>query len=185
MSDFAWLAVACGIAAILLLMVLTTYFLRAGGMTAAEYRRSKQAQGLKTFSVAGWLRNYVFDTASPAWAVQKHGTDGYRGLRCLESGDHLTVRNRWGLIVWQGVVEFEYESGFVQFPDCAPGDGVQRVWDQTVTGCQRDMSLEQWAGMFIAPDGVRQHPLHGTLTWVPSQSRITCKQTENLENALM
>ena len=149
--------------------------LRTPGITAEQYRKSKQDLGLPVKSCDGWLRNFYFDTSGPGWAVQRHGMDGYRGLHVLEDGDHLTVYTRWGFILWQGVIDFEYESGFVPYPGIQ-GGGVQLVWNQCVNGCQRGVPLEQWAEMFMGPQCIPRRNLHGTLTWVPSQSQVLSKE---------
>jgi hypothetical protein len=117
-----------------------------------------------------------------AWAIQINGTDGYTGLRVLENGDRLTVYTGWGAVLWQGVVDLEYQSGFIQYPGLPVGAGFQRIWDQTFTGCQRGVPLGQWAAMFMGPQAVPRRNLHGTLTWVPSTSRVSAKSLETDDN---
>jgi hypothetical protein len=90
-------------------------------------------------------------------------------LHVLRDGDHLTVYAEDGSVRWAGVIDFEYESNWTEYPSRpASGIGHQAIaagwWAH---GLQRGSAPEEWADLFwgheIALQGARTTPRRSPL----------------------
>jgi hypothetical protein len=89
-------------------------------------------------------------TEGVLWALEEEPFKGYDGLHILENGDELTVFNADGSVLWKGVIDLEYESGYMNFP-LNPQYGQQAALGYWVHGCQRGFAIDDWAYMFMGP----------------------------------
>jgi hypothetical protein len=108
------------------------------------------------------------------WTLEEQPLRGYEGLHFLENGDHLTVFAEDGSVIWAGVIDLEFETGYQPFEDRS-GYGQQIVFGRYVNGNQRGMDLEDWASMFFT--GNYKHcryrkPLRGVLRLREKQLNI-------------
>lgn len=89
-------------------------------------------------------------TEGVLWSLEEEPFKGYEGLHILENGDHLTVYKPDGSVLWQGIIDYEYESGYEKYP-LNPQYGQQAVFGMWVHGCQKGFAIEDWAHMFFGP----------------------------------
>lgn len=89
-------------------------------------------------------------TEGVLWSLCEEPPRGYDGLHILENGDQLTVFNEDGSVLWQGVIDLEYETGYRPFPQ-NPEYGQQAALGYWVHGCQRGFAIDDWAYMFMGP----------------------------------
>ena len=89
-------------------------------------------------------------TEGVLWALEEEPFKGYEGLHILENGDELTVFNADGSVLWKGVIDLEYETGYRNFP-LNPQYGQQAALGYWVHGCQRGFAIDDWAYMFMGP----------------------------------
>jgi hypothetical protein len=59
---------------------------------------------------------YETGTEGVIWAVYEDGKSGYEGLHLMEDGDHLTVWNDEGVVIFQGKIDLDREVGWMPFP---------------------------------------------------------------------
>jgi nicotinate-nucleotide adenylyltransferase len=102
-----------------------------------------------------------------SWVLQEpHPKFAFDGFHLLRSGDHLTVYNEDGSIIWQGVINLEYKTGWHEYPRNPP-HGQQAVFGRWVHGNQRGFkNIEDWAEMFLGgacKDSRYQKTLRGIL----------------------
>lgn len=86
-------------------------------------------------------------TEGVVWSLMDPRIPGYDGLFNLDDGDTLTVL-RADKIVWQGVVDLEWERGYRPYP-MNPSLGQQEIFGYWVHGFQRDLEPEVWAKFFF------------------------------------
>lgn len=122
-------------------------------------------------------------TAGVRWVVTTdHGAArrSHRNLYILRDGDHLTVYREDGSVRWSGVIDFEYESNWVEYPlRLRSGAGQQTIAGWWVHGVQRRWLPEDWADLFWGHDiamrgvrtAVRPTPLRATLVRGTDASR--------------
>lgn len=87
------------------------------------------------------------------WAIEPNDAVGF-DLNVIHEGDHLTILDRDGRVLWQGVIQCDREIGKIPRP--TNPDFVQ----QAALGCwihwvQRGFEPDQWAAFFIRPEGDR------------------------------
>lgn len=84
------------------------------------------------------------------WAIEPDGAVGF-DLKVIQEGDHLTILDRDGATLWQGVIECDRETGKIPRPTNPT------FLQQTALGCwihwiQRGFEPDQWAAFFMRPD---------------------------------
>ena len=84
------------------------------------------------------------------WTLEEEPFKGYEGLHTLENGDELIVFNADGSVLWQGIIDLEYETGYIPYPT-NPQYGQQAALGFWVHGCQRGFAIDDWAYMFFGP----------------------------------
>lgn len=107
--------------------------------------------------IQGYL--YAFwETGSEGvhWSLMEDDQTGkvfqpYEQLHIISDGDGLTVFNPDGSVLWSGVIDLEFESGYRRFP-LNPACGQQSALGYWVNGCQRGFAIDDWAYMFFGPD---------------------------------
>jgi len=82
------------------------------------------------------------------WSVHEDGKEGYEGLHILRDGDELTVFNDDESVLWQGVIDFEYRTGWRHYP-LNPRLGQQCALGLWVHGNQEGWEIDKWAKLFI------------------------------------
>jgi hypothetical protein len=104
-------------------------------------------------SIYGRLEAF-FETGTEGvvWSLHNPILPGYYGLVPLNDGDHLSVFDDSGNVIWQGVIKLEYERNYQQYP-LNPSHGQQSIFGCWVHGFQSDVDPETWAAWFF--DGYR------------------------------
>jgi hypothetical protein len=97
-------------------------------------------------------------TEGVCWSLENRIRPGYDGLIRLGDGDHLTIFNALGHILWEGIIDLEYERNYQAYPR-NPQYGQQAVFDDWVNGLQRDVEPETWARWFYDRHRARLRPV--------------------------
>ena len=130
-----------------------------------------------TEHVIDGVLDWFFETGTEGvrWVVTTDYGEARRyhtNLHILRDGDQLTVYDADGSVRWRGVIDFEYESNWTEYPArSGSGVGQQAIGGWWVRGVQRGWAPEAWADLFwgheIALDAVRTTrrpaPLRATL----------------------
>lgn len=82
------------------------------------------------------------------WSFEEVPFKGYEGLHPLKNGDKITIFAKDNSILWDGVIDLEYETGYQPYP-MNPQYGQQCALGYWVRGNQRGMAIEVWAKMFL------------------------------------
>ena len=98
----------------------------------------------------GFLTAYAeTGTEGVHWALEEDPFWSHQPLHVLKNGDHLTVYNDDGSVLWDGIIDLEYKTGYQRYPR-NPEHGQQAVFNHWVHGNQCGFRLEDWAAMFFA-----------------------------------
>jgi hypothetical protein len=108
------------------------------------------------------------------WMLEDDSRHGREALEMVEEGDHLTIMDQVGIILWQGTIRCNRERGLRPYPmnpeysqQCALGCWVHWIQD----GFEPD----EWARFFMRSDSDRLHGVlrkkHGPRQHKPESSR--------------
>lgn len=107
----------------------------------------KGAKGKIT--IEGRLEAYV---AGPdrgvLWSIHEDARPGPEGVHPLLNGDFLTVYGEEGAVLWDGIVDLDFEM--LQQPDAGEGGRMkQMLLGRWVHGVQKYYGPEDWARLFL------------------------------------
>lgn len=102
-------------------------------------------------------------TEGVQWTLYDEAKQGYEGLYCLEAGDHLTVYDHDNSVVWEGIINPEYKTGWQRYPR-NPKHGQQCALGMWVHWNQRGFkNIDKWAEMFFAGNLKKNNRFKGPL----------------------
>jgi hypothetical protein len=90
-------------------------------------------------------------TEGVIWAVYKDGGKGHEGLVSILDGDHLTVWDPTGAVLFEGVVACDYKTGWRRYPR-NPELGQQIALGMWAHWVQEGMEPDAWARLFFPAD---------------------------------
>lgn len=90
-------------------------------------------------------------TEGVIWALEDERHNGYEALQTICEGDHLTILDWVGEIVWRGFIRCDKKIGFRPYP-MNPECGQQCALGHWVHWIQRGFKPDAWARFFIRPD---------------------------------
>ena len=138
-------------------------------MTAPDFSRQHsegEEPSLPARPVLSTHTGVVFDyydiplTEGTVWALQEDGKDGYDGLVLVEQGDHLTITSPNGDTLFEGLIVADRSTGWQRHqPNEDHGQPV--ALGRWVHWTQRGFSPDDWARLFILPEGAQ--PNRGVL----------------------
>ncbi len=101
-------------------------------------------------TITGTLFAY-FETGTEGvlWSVQdEHYPQSYQGLNVLKKGDQLKIEDPDGQVVFDGIIDLEYESNLEIHPFSNPAWKQQAISGLWVHGVQRGIVPETWMEWF-------------------------------------
>lgn len=86
------------------------------------------------------------------WSVVIDGKfeDRREALRSLCKGDKLTVLGKDGMPLWEGVIDYDWRTGYEKYP-LNPALGQQVALGAWVHGVQKGFKPNDWAKLFFEP----------------------------------
>lgn len=113
-------------------------------------RKRRKVKELRTFT--GILDEF-FETGCEGlmWVLKKDGEKGYEALEFLEAGDHLTIYNEDGSVLFEGKIVPDYEAGWQEYP-LNPGQGQPCALGFWIHWTQKGWKPDDWATLFIRGD---------------------------------
>jgi hypothetical protein len=102
-------------------------------------------------TISGVLEAF-FETGTEGviWSLYEDNKQGYDGLHPLKNGDHLRILGENDAVIWEGLIDLEYETGYRSFPN-NPEYGQQECWGFWVHGNQRGFAISDWGELFMCP----------------------------------
>ena len=83
------------------------------------------------------------------WSMIDPSMPGYDGLWTLKDGDRLCVLAADDTMLWEGVIQLEYERNWQPYDEEDTEYGQQAVHGYWVHGLQQDVDPQEWADMFF------------------------------------
>lgn len=89
------------------------------------------------------------------WALHEHGKVGYDGLHVINAGDHLTVFDESDEILFEGLIDPDYEIGHKPYPQN------QKYSQPSALGLwihwtQHGWQPDDWARLFVRYKGEKR-----------------------------
>lgn len=99
--------------------------------------------------VEGELDDF-FETGSEGlvWAIEDEVHLDRDALHFIEEGDHLTICDQSGRVLWSGIVDPDRETGFRRYP-MNPDYGQPQALGYWIHWTQRGFEPDQWARFFV------------------------------------
>lgn len=94
------------------------------------------------------------------WTVYEDGKEGYDGLNTLEPGDHLTVFGENDEVLFEGLIDPDFEIGYKPYPQ-NPQHGQPCALGFWIHWTQRGWQPDDWARLFVRMKG--EKPLRARL----------------------
>jgi len=88
-------------------------------------------------------------TPGVIWAFRRDGRPAYQGVRHLRDDDYLTVYDDKGDVLWEGVIDLDFEALRMQVANDTQDGDPQRLGTEIVHGIQRNVPPSQWAQYFF------------------------------------
>jgi hypothetical protein len=108
------------------------------------------------------------------WSLYDERYSGYDGFEWIEAGDHLTIMDQLGEVIWRGVIKCDRKTGWQRYP-WNPSRGQQCALGYWVHWIQQGFTPDDWARFFIRPSFDR---LHGVLL----RKRATLRRARERKN---
>lgn len=84
------------------------------------------------------------------WNLLEDGKTGWDAHIVIEAGDHLKVFSEDGRVLFDGVIDPDYRTGWTEL---LPGYGTPRALGCSVCWTQRGWEPDDWARLFIRREG--------------------------------
>lgn len=110
--------------------------------------------------------NQFFETGSGGlrWVLEKYGVEGNDALVFIEAGDCLSIFAEDGSILFEGVIDPDYQAGWKEHP-FYPGSGQPQALGHWIHWTQKGWEPDEWAKLFLRQClNVRDKPLRAELT---------------------
>jgi hypothetical protein len=91
------------------------------------------------------------------WTLLKDGFAGYEAIESIEEGDHLSVFDTDNNVLFEGIIQPDYEAGWMEYP-LNPGYGQPSALGYWIHWTQKDWKPDDWAKLFMG-----ETPLRATL----------------------
>lgn len=103
----------------------------------------------------GTLYGY-FETGTEGtiWTLLRDGIKGYEAIVDLKKGDHLKVYDTDDKVVFDGVIEEDYEIGYMEYP-YNPGYGQPCALGLWIHWTQAGWQPDDWAKLFLHSPSLR------------------------------
>ncbi len=122
---------------------------QAAACRAALERLEHGMDGVRKFE--GALEPY-FETGTEGtiWSVQEDGEQGYEGLHPINTGDHLTIYDKRGKILFKGKIFPDHKAGWKEYP-LRPGSGCGQpcALNHWIHWTQIGWQPDEWARFFL------------------------------------
>ncbi len=92
------------------------------------------------------------------WMFFEDGKVGWDAFKMLEEGDKLTITGGDGAVLFDGLIDPDWEVGYKEYP-LNPGAGQPCALGYWIHWTQRGWEPDAWAGLFIG----REPKLRATL----------------------
>lgn len=117
-------------------------------LQVTKYVDPKPEPTLQIFEgqVFGWFETGL---EGVVWALQTFETQNYDGLIVVEKGDHLILRSQAGEVLFDGIIDPDYEIGTQsRFPGDTSGQSI--ALGHWIHWTQRSWLPDNWASFFIS-----------------------------------
>jgi hypothetical protein len=121
-------------------------------ITIAVKTPTQAGTGTQPSRVEGELIDF-FETGTEGviWMVEDDERYGHGALQNICEGDHLTILNKVGGVIWRGVIHCDKKIGWRRYPS-NPKYGQQCALGHWVHWIQKEFQPDDWARFFIRPD---------------------------------
>jgi hypothetical protein len=125
------------------------------GKIALSVEVSKPAATRRTGRIEGELVDY-FETGTEGvvWTIDDERRHGREALETICEGDHLTIEDQLGIVLWKGVIRCDKKTGWQRYR-MNPEYGQQIALGHWVHWVHKGCKPDDWARFFIRPGNDR------------------------------
>lgn len=94
--------------------------------------------------------SYYFETGCEGsrWVLEKDGAEEYDALVFIEAGDCLSIFAEDDSVLFQGVIDPDYQAGWKERP-FYPGFGQPQALGRWIFWTQKGWEPDEWAKLFL------------------------------------
>lgn len=122
---------------------------------------TKKKRSQTTREYIGILTDW-FETGTEGleWVLREDGKQGYEGMVIIQPGDHLTVYDADGKILFDDTIVFDTSTGRALRPGSKPKYYQQAALGYWIHWIQKGWKPDDWAALFCRGEGCPARPLH-------------------------